>query len=84
MAEPTFPEHDKMSKVQGESQTIGQFLEWLQDHDIALCLWDDPRSEYVSFRDSIEKILASYFEIDLAKIEAEKQKMLEICRQAPS
>ena len=79
-----FPEHEKMQKIQKKSQAIGEFLEWIRDKDIEFCLWDEHGDEFVPFRDSVEKILATYFGIDLTKIETEKRAMLEICRKAPA
>ena len=79
-----FPEHEKMQKIQKKAQAVGEFIEWIRDKDIEFCLWDEHQSEFVPFRDSIEKILASYFGIDLTVIETEKRAMLEICRKAPA
>lgn len=72
-----YPEHDKQREILPQSQAIGQFLEWLgyKGYHIAryaangrLCPADV----------GIEEMLATYFEIDLTKLNAEKQMMLEL------
>ncbi len=72
-----YPEHEKMLAVKEESQAIGEFLEYsgyvLMKHDHGY------GGEIVPapVMDSIEVILAEYFDIDLTKIEAERRQMLE-------
>ena len=71
-------EHDKLQSVQEPAQTIGEFLEWLEARGIFLChLRGD---EYYRTRCIIEELLASYFGIDLDKIEDEKRAMLKDIR----
>ena len=76
-----YPEHDKLHAIKHESQAVGAFLEWIRDKGIEFCLFDDRIEEYVPFRDSVEKILASYFEIDRTALENEKLAMIEACRR---
>ena len=84
-----YPEHEKMREVVDRSQSIGEFLDWLRDEKgIALCKWQDtihhseemgdytPEGYYV-VKDGPEKLLADFFDIDLDKIEKEKQAMLD-------
>ncbi len=81
------PECDKLHKVTGESQTVGEFLEWLQEHKklvLAEYLGDVPgtgRYELFPSTVSIEKLLAEYFDIDLDKVEHEKMQVLELQRE---
>lgn len=35
----TYPEHEKLSKVQSESQTVGEFIEWLASEGVHLMKW---------------------------------------------
>ena len=76
-----YPEHEKLGDVQAESQAIGEFLDM---SGYTLCEVDDkgPYSSgsYVPVFKPINEILASYFDIDLDKIEREKRHMLEGCR----
>lgn len=85
-----YPEHDKLQAVKDQSETIGQFLEWLTSgQGIMIAHWhtmDEP-DEYgndemlLPHRESIENMLARYFKIDLKKIEDEKRQMLEKMRE---
>lgn len=73
------PELDKMLKNKDQSQTIGEFLDWLQNEkEIVLCKWDNKISEHhpFPFYTSIEKLLAEYFGIDLDKCEKERRAIL--------
>ena len=84
-----YPEHDKLALVKTESQTCGEFLEWLEDSKgLELCeWWDDHRdsivepARYIPRRVSIQNLLAEFFKIDLEKLEAEKELMLEKQRE---
>ncbi len=83
---PPTPELDKMKSIQGQSQQIGQFLDWLQGDGgmtIAEYLGTDTEAGDVLYpvQDSIEKILAAYFKIDLKKVERERQAILDYIRQ---
>lgn len=92
----TYPEHHKLEKVSRQSQTIGEFLDRSGYRVCELiCVRCGavragetkdccavPNEHYVPLRKSIERILAEYFEIDLAKLDQEKRAMLaEIRRQ---
>lgn len=80
-----YPEHAKLSAISDESQAIGQFLE---DGPYLLAEY----CEIEGFRDlqlvpaqkPIQQVLAEYFDIDLARIEAEKRRMLEQIREENS
>lgn len=71
-----YPEHKKLLAVVRESQAIGEFLD-MGPH--TLCDQDD-RGHYHPVQKSIQQQLADWFGIDLKKIEAEKQEMLEEMR----
>lgn len=73
-----YPEHEKQSKILGKSAIIGEFLEWLDEHEMVIAGYD--RDEYYRINKSIIELLAEYFEIDLKKIELEKRQMLEEIR----
>lgn len=59
-----YPESEKFHKVAEQSQICGEFLDWLQFE------------KRVHLPNSIEKLLAEFFEIDLKKLEAEKREIL--------
>ena len=74
------PEHEKLKEVQPQSQTIGEFIEWLDEQGIWLASFNrfdrlDP------INDGTEKLLARYLEIDLQALEAEKVALLGMQRQ---
>lgn len=81
-----YTECEKMQKVSDKSQKIGQFLEWLREQGLTICeiQEDFPCEEcgeesmqYVEHYRSIEQRLADFFEIDLDKVEDERQHMLK-------
>jgi hypothetical protein len=89
------PECEKLAKVHEESQKIGFFLEWLFYAKGVLCKWHDARKEWVDekhddyfwesqgyypIRENIDQILADYFEIDMNKIDAERNALLNSIR----
>lgn len=78
-----YPEHKKLAAVMDESQIVGHFL----DHSpYTLAEYRD----IDGFRDpqlmpvtrSTEQVLAAFYNIDLAKIDAEKRQMLDEMRAA--
>jgi hypothetical protein len=92
MSETKYPEHEKIVALKGDNTKIGDFLTWLDEQGVRLCkLEEDDEDEaanrrrarardYVPWNQSIEKILAAYFEIDQAKLDAEKQAMYNALR----
>lgn len=72
------PEHDRMRLIKDEADVIAPFLEWLTEKYVIADWVDD--DELYPVHAGIEKLLASYFDIDLNKIEAEKCAMLEELR----
>lgn len=85
-----------MKAVRDQSGILGEFLDWLVvEKDIRLCRWQDtiyhgtihdmseytPKGYYLA-NERIEQLLADFFEIDLDKIEQEKQAMLDEIRKA--
>lgn len=74
-----YPEHDKLSAVADESQTIGEFLDY---NGLGYMLGEHVQdgNRFVPVNKSITVILAEYFHIDLTKIEAEKREMIEKMR----
>ena len=79
-----YPEHEKLKKVQERSQSIGEFIDWLSEKKLCVCEYikDEIVNEEGWFpaNKSTEKLLAEFFNIDLGKIESEKQQMLEEMR----
>ncbi|RWR30466.1 hypothetical protein D2T29_12405 [Sinirhodobacter populi] len=77
------PEHEKLKAIKPLSQAIGIFIEWLGQNGMTIC--SENRSpyrpdEYVPIQRTTEKLLADHFEIDLNRLAAEKEAMLEEVR----
>jgi hypothetical protein len=73
------PECNKILAVKDKSQIIGEFIDWLKERNIHLCTWlsgeeGEERLGYVN--EDIETLLAQFFNIDLNKVEKEKQMIL--------
>lgn len=76
---PEYPEHDRLEKVQKQSQACGEFLTWLQEEKhICLCRTntEDDGQDYVPNYDSVKNLLHEFFQIDENKLEQERRKML--------
>lgn len=80
----SYPEHQKLAAISGQSQTIGEFLTWMfAECGIHRCIVGrgvDDRFEPDGR--SVQTLLSCYFEIDLAVIEQEKMAMLNEMRDA--
>lgn len=77
-----YPEHEKLKKVADESQTCGEFLDWLKhEKGFVLHEWNERLQEYVVAWTPINTMLAEFFEIDQDRLEAEKRTMLEEIRR---
>lgn len=77
-----YPEHEKMKSVKTQSQAIGEFVEWLEGEGIFLARYREGRDYMDTVPERIESLLARHFEIDLKKIDAEKDAMLDEMREA--
>lgn len=78
----SYPEHEKLSAISDKSQTCGEFIDWLIEHDYHLCQPDTTGRYFWPTHTPLTKLLAEFFEIDLDKIEAEKRQMIEEMRKA--
>lgn len=75
-----YPEHEKLILVQDQSQSIGEFLEWLtNEKGLSFCSFDEGGVNEAYY--SNQELLAEYFGIDLYKIEQEKKQMLKEIRK---
>jgi hypothetical protein len=81
---PKTPTLDKMLEVKKQSQTIGEFLEWLTTTEkVALVKWDED-SQYYQIPETNERLLAKFFDVDLNESEKEKRAILEYVKQSQS
>ena len=74
------PEHEKLQDIQPQSQTCGEFIEWLGEQGIFLCKINR-FDRFDPINDSTERLLARYFGIDLKVLEDEKVAILTAQRQ---
>lgn len=74
-----YPEHEKLKRVAGAADTIGNFLGWLQSTGTFLARY---RGDVLVpiYATPPTRLLAEYFEIDLDKLEKEKEHMLQTLR----
>lgn len=80
MPYPPTPTLNKMQRVKERSQAIGEFLDiFCRRKGYVLC--KDYGNHYAPVPLSIEKLLAQHFKINLNKVEAERQAILEHLRQ---
>lgn len=84
--EHPYPEHLKLRAVKDQSQTIGQFIDWLmheREPAVELMVLQQGRNfcDYRPVGGTIQTLLAEYLEIDLQKLDAEKEAMLDACRK---
>lgn len=85
---PPTPMCDRVRAVQDKSQALGAFLEWLAQNGIVLAAYQRvhgglSEDDLQLHHESIESLLARYFEIDLEAVEAEKRAMLDALRKDP-
>lgn len=80
-----YPEHDKLSKVKDESQTCGEFIEWL-GNEKSIYLgntreFDDVGERFTTIGiPPIQQLLAEFFDIDYDELMREKDQMLRDIR----
>jgi hypothetical protein len=89
---PATPELDKLSEARDDCETIGNFLEWLEqeanlgpEHTrcaTRLALWDGVMGSWRPLSLTTEEILARYCDIDLAKVAAERAAVLQHVQQS--
>lgn len=75
------PALNKMLKNKEQSQTIGEFVEWLSQQGYTICRVDK-FDRFSPVRRSIEEWLARYFKVNLNKAEEERRALLEQIRKA--
>lgn len=76
-----YPEHEKLQALKGANQTVGEFLEWLEEDNVILSKWGEGDALFPIYK-SKEDLIAGFFGIDQNKLEAEKRQMLEALRSA--
>lgn len=82
-ANPSFPEHEKLTKVKERSQAIGEFLAWATSdkgfsfgREVSADPDDDPFFQ-VAGEQTVQDLLGEFFGIDRARLDKEKELMRE-------
>ena len=81
------PMHEKLQKVKGNSQAIGEFCDWLNEQGVFFASYGEDYLEgKYAYRVSmdIQNRLADFYDIDLVALEEEKRDMLRTIREAAS
>lgn len=91
-----YPEHERLAALQGQNETIGEFIEWLGGKGYEICqrhhhskgcydgdflLCGYQKEEFQPTQKSVETWIAEYFKIDKKKFEQEKSQMLGVLRE---
>lgn len=83
--EVLYPEHVKLEKISDKSQAIHDFLEWTREkHNLQLGMRVEGYGGDALFEHSTQNekaLLAEHFDIDMQKLEEEKDAMIEELRQ---
>ena len=85
-------ELEKMRAVKDKSLVLSEFIDFLSESGYTICKWQDTIRHsdefgdytpegYYPRRNSNEQLLADFFEIDLDKVEEEKQAILDNLRK---
>lgn len=83
-----YPEHEKVEAVKRQSQAIHEFIRWLSaEKKVHLAEWvplhegsDGSQSRAANLhytRQTLDNLVAEFFEVDLKKFQAEKDQMVE-------
>lgn len=77
--EPKYPECEKLSGVAEKKVEICAFLEWAEQNNLHLCVFDPKANfdNYMRTPESVEKIIHRFYGIDDKKLEEERRAMLK-------
>lgn len=76
------PEHNKVKEVQPYSQKIHEFFDWLQsEKGMFLSTFNEEEEVNNTVYTPVTMLVAEFFEIDLNKLEKEKEQILELIRK---
>lgn len=75
---PAHPECDRLAAKREECQVLSAFLYWLDDEKILLCQATGcDYAPHEQIPENHEKLLATYFDINLATVEKERRALVE-------
>jgi hypothetical protein len=80
----SFPQHDKLMKLNGANNIVGGFIEWLGENGYTICEASTHErrryefgGQYMPTRTNRNQFIANFFEIDADELSREKDRMLE-------
>lgn len=74
---PETPECTKLHSIKHLSQTIHDFMEYCDTEGVKLCSADKDREYHPITEETFRKLLAKNFDIDMDKVENEKEELLQ-------
>jgi len=81
---PRYPELEKMRAVREKSMLLSEFVDWLEQNDMRICVRTKSNGVYASPYESVpmryEELFAKFFDIDLKKVDQERELVLEELR----
>jgi cobalamin biosynthesis Mg chelatase CobN len=77
-----YPEHEKLHKVADESQSIGEFLAWMNRTGYLIGTWNERKGRIDEVSMTIQELLGEYYGIDPEKLNKEKDQILLELRAA--
>lgn len=83
-----YPEHEKLHEIKDQSQSIGEFFDWLRSKGLLICKYREQvgivfgpgefeEAGYFPENTAIQILLSEFFGINRQKLEEEKQAMLK-------
>lgn len=70
-----WPEYEKMLKLEDLVQPLLEFLDWSEEEGMSLCRLEE--GSYKRISENKRSLLVKFFDIDMDKLEKEKQEMLD-------
>lgn len=77
---PSYPEHDKLIALAGQNNTVGEFLDWLEDEKEFILSTTDTHGRLIPVDIRATTLIAEFFEIDEEELEREKMHMINRLR----
>jgi hypothetical protein len=79
--QPKCPECEKLAIISKESNKLGSFLDWIfSKYDVVFGKYKKNGTTLLPFEKDIVDILADYFEIDMDKVNEERDILLQWLR----
>ncbi len=77
-----YPEHDRLTALEGKNRVVGDFLTWLGEQGFRVCMQSERDGHFWPVKESTEGWIAMFCGINMTRFYAEKNAMLETIRAA--